>query len=353
MYHGDLVGVPTAYEDLIVGPDGLDMHTIRVRTVCPRSHLAPLRLTFMSHIVGFTFGSFGDILSILQLARTVQRLLSDSLGASSEYQDLLLELDRTLRVLHLVQGVTTPRHGSGSLSINTHEDIRQSISRCRIVIFDLYVRIQKFRESLRKGGSGSRMRDSWRKIGWGLFKLDELVDIRRKLKDEGDVIMALLDVSNSYVVYLSPRYGVRLLHGFNYDAYSMAISRVEDTVRESQTTVLEIKHCIAEIPEVLGHYWEGGSTARDRPIILNDMLGQRILLPVHLCRTSRVCLDIIIFEFFLIVLHRTSNVSYASIIKAKPAIDSLYLGNMTYHLNLAGTLCLRVTGWFGRELSLI
>ncbi|EIM79400.1 uncharacterized protein STEHIDRAFT_163759 [Stereum hirsutum FP-91666 SS1] len=216
----------------------------------------------MSQIVGFTFGSFGDILSILQLARTVQRLLSDSLGASSEYQDLLLELDRMLRVLHLVQGATTPRHGSGSLSINTHEDLRLSITRCRIVIFDLYARIQKFRESLRKGGSGSRMRDSWRKIGWGLFKVDELVDIRRKLKDEGDVIMTLLDVSNS-----------------------MAISRVEDIVRASQANVLEIKHCIDEIPEVLGYYWEGGSMIGDRPIILNDMLGQCIQLPAQIYRT--------------------------------------------------------------------
>lgn len=188
------------------------MHTYACASFTLVLRISPLCLTSMSQIVGFTFGSFGDILSILQLVRTVQRLLSDSLGASSEYQDPLLELDRTLRVLHLVQGVTTPRHGSGSLSINTHEDLRLSISRCRIVIFDLYVRIQKFRESLRKGGSGSRMRDSWRKIGWGLFKVDELVDIRRKLKDEGDVITTLLDVSNSYVEFPSSEFGVRIPH---------------------------------------------------------------------------------------------------------------------------------------------
>lgn len=80
----------------------------------------------MSQIIGFTFGSFGDILSILQLARTVQTLLCDSRGTSPQYQDLLLELDSTLRVLHLVQGVTTLRHGSGSLLINTHEELRKS-----------------------------------------------------------------------------------------------------------------------------------------------------------------------------------------------------------------------------------
>lgn len=133
----------------------------------------------------------------------------------------------------------------------------------------------------------------------------------------------------------------------------MAISRVEDTVRESQTTVLEIKHCIAEIPEVLGHYWEGGSTFRDRPIILNDMLGQRIQLPLHLCKTAKVCH--ICFSYHLdndTVYPRTSKVSCAFIIKAKPDIASSFRESTIFRQSPAGTHYRLAIGWFVRVPSL-
>lgn len=57
-------------------------------------------------VIGFTFGSFGDVLSILKIAYDVRALLSESKGASEEYQQLLAELDTSLRTLHLVQRIT-------------------------------------------------------------------------------------------------------------------------------------------------------------------------------------------------------------------------------------------------------
>lgn len=41
------------------------------------------------------------------------------------------------------------------------------------------------------------MRDSWMKVGWGLFRKEQLLETRRKLKAENDVVMTLLGVSNS------------------------------------------------------------------------------------------------------------------------------------------------------------
>lgn len=71
------------------------------------------------------------------------------------------------------------------------------MTRCRTLVFDLYGRIARYREVLKQGGSGSRMMDSWRKVGWGFFRKDDLLDMRRKLKDENDRIMILLEASNA------------------------------------------------------------------------------------------------------------------------------------------------------------
>lgn len=52
----------------------------------------------------------------------------------------------------------------------------------------------------------------------------------------------------------------------------MAMTRVESTVRESQATILEIRRCVQEIPNVLRYSWEGGPSREDRPITLLDIL---------------------------------------------------------------------------------
>lgn len=157
-------------------------------------------------VIGFTFGSFGDVLSILKIAYDVRALLSESKGASEEYQQLLAELDASLRTLHLVQGVFLAKDAA-SLPPDVQMAIQQSVSNSRTLILDLYVKIARFRSSLQKGGSGSMMRDSWRKIGWGLFKQDELIESRRRLSEQTNIIRSLLGLSNSYVCPLVGLYG--------------------------------------------------------------------------------------------------------------------------------------------------
>lgn len=152
-------------------------------------------------VIGFSFGSFGDIRSILKMAYDVRALLSESKGASEEYQHLLAELDASLRTLHLVQGVFLAKYAA-SLPPDVLTAIQQSVSNSRTLISGLYTQIARFRESLlKKGGSGTMMRDSWRKIGWGLFKQDELVESQRRLSEQTSIIRTLLGLSNSYAVY--------------------------------------------------------------------------------------------------------------------------------------------------------
>ncbi|EIM82301.1 uncharacterized protein STEHIDRAFT_160850 [Stereum hirsutum FP-91666 SS1] len=212
-------------------------------------------------VFAFTFGSFGDILSIVQLGYKVRTLLSESKGATEEYQQLLSELDTSLRTLHLVHGALFAKDAA-SLPPDVVKAIRQSVSNSWIIIFDIYSKIARFRDKLKKGGSGSMMRASWQKIGWGLFKQDELVESRRRLSEQSSVIKTLLGLSSSIIV-----------------------TRVENQVLASHAEILEISRCVKGIPKVLGYSWEGGLNPESRPISLLDMLGQSIRLPLELCRT--------------------------------------------------------------------
>lgn len=66
-------------------------------------------------LVGFTFGSFGDIITIIGLAVQVHKALSESAGSSEEYQDLLADLGSFSQLLQIVQSaslITWPRQGT-------------------------------------------------------------------------------------------------------------------------------------------------------------------------------------------------------------------------------------------------
>lgn len=140
------------------------------------------------------------------------------------------------------------------------------------------------------------MRDSWQKIGWGLFKQDELVDSRRRLSEQSSVIRTLLGLSSSYVfgpfVRLPSCCSNRPT--YTYTDLSIIVTRVENQVLASHAAILEISRCVKGIPKVLGYSWEGGLNPESRPISLLDMLGQSIRLPLELCRTWNVRLAVYI-----------------------------------------------------------
>lgn len=123
-------------------------------------------------LIGFTFGSFGDIVTIAQLLQGIIAALSESRGASSEYQNLISQLRAFSDVLRSVHD-TIFDHNSGPppLSAHTARCLRKELDGCHSQLQSVQKRIHGYQNSLRKGGSGSRMRDSWRKIGWGCLRV--------------------------------------------------------------------------------------------------------------------------------------------------------------------------------------
>ena len=137
---------------------------------------SPLRRILMSF--GF---SVGDFIAVGKLIFQISSALRESTGSSAEYQSLLLRLDsltETLRIAEVsVRGHQLPRSATNA--------IRNHLGQCSAHLGKFSAIIEKHRKSLSKGGSGNRIADSWRKIGWSLFTKEEIKEINSAL--EGDV----------------------------------------------------------------------------------------------------------------------------------------------------------------------
>ncbi|THH12861.1 hypothetical protein EW146_g7299 [Bondarzewia mesenterica] len=208
-------------------------------------------------IAVFSFGSFGDIVAVIQLARSISNALSESAGSSKEYQMLIAELDSFSGTIETVQDAMSSARG---LSTSVENAIRHALGLCHGILKDIESKIIGYKESLNKGGTGRAVRDLWRKIGWALFKKEELVEMRRRLHGQLEGMNTLLTLSN-----------------WN------ALERMEKIGHDHHVTLTEIHRCVQELPQKLGYHWECGFDRAHKPIRFSDMLGQTIHLPMELC----------------------------------------------------------------------
>lgn len=135
--------------------------------------------------------SFGDIVAAGNLALAIYKALSDSTGSSYEYQCLVDELhsfERALRTVELAIAISPP---SGRLA----QDIREETTTCLNLLKTFFDRIQSYQKDLGTGSKGA----SWRKIGWGLFKADEVRNFRQKLSQHKLNIILFLSGLQMYV----------------------------------------------------------------------------------------------------------------------------------------------------------
>lgn len=140
----------------------------------------------------FSFGSFGDIIATAQLAYRLAQALSDSRGSSVEYQELISELDTLSNALQSLNEFVRRQPFPPSVQ----NGIKHALSRCHTLMLSFMERIVGYQTSLRKGGSGSKWRDSWRKIGWAVFRKEELVELKTKLMEQKATINMMLALSH-------------------------------------------------------------------------------------------------------------------------------------------------------------
>lgn len=153
----------------------------------------------MAQLVGFTFGSFGDIITIIGVVKQAHKALSESAGSSEDYQNLLADLDSFSQLLQTVQSVCSSV-GPDGLPRSLENGIGEALGRSKVVLNEIYANIAGYQESLKKGGSGSWIEDSWRKIWWCLSKKEDIKEMRQRLSDCAQILDTLLSVSQSYVL---------------------------------------------------------------------------------------------------------------------------------------------------------
>ncbi|KAJ7626297.1 hypothetical protein DFH06DRAFT_737465 [Mycena polygramma] len=200
--------------------------------------------------------SFGDILALANLAWSIARVLRESTGSSAEYQALIAELESLGTALKsLEQFVTTNR-----LQESVENACRFALSKCQSDMTAFLKKVEGYQRSLKKGGSGNSVRDSWRKIGWGLFKKEEIVLIRKQLADQKATISMMLGLS-----------------------HCTSLERVEKAATQQQVTLAAIHFSIKQLPRTLGYTWEGGNT--HKVVWFIDAVGNKLPIPIELCIT--------------------------------------------------------------------
>lgn len=153
-------------------------------------------------LAGFTFGSFGDVISLISLVLQVRRALGDSAGASEDHQALIAELDSFSHLLHVVREALTIHDNPRKLPNSVRNAMKQGLLSSAALLADFYKDVERYSGSLRQGGSGSVIRDSWMKVEWALYKKEDVRQMRRRLADQVGRINALLSVSYWYVCVL-------------------------------------------------------------------------------------------------------------------------------------------------------
>jgi hypothetical protein len=136
--------------------------------------------------VGFGF-SAGDFIAALDLVTTIVSALRESGGSSTEYQALVSQLYTLETALLRVKRLELDESQYAEVIA-----LRQAAAQCQTTIDAFWKKIQKYQPSLGEGGSGNRVKDSWRKVKWAVCKKDDLLKFKMDLLGHTESIELLL-----------------------------------------------------------------------------------------------------------------------------------------------------------------
>ncbi|OIW29471.1 hypothetical protein CONLIGDRAFT_328831 [Coniochaeta ligniaria NRRL 30616] len=151
----------------------------------------------------FTFGSLGDIITISQLVYQLARALDDSRGSSKSYQELRKDLDVFGQIL--VQLIAAFEMFDSSAWLSNIDTITRSVvADCAGMIKDALDHLAKYDSSLRPGGSGNRVKDTFNKVKW-LGEKQNIEELREKLRTGSERITMLLNIASKVSARLDCR----------------------------------------------------------------------------------------------------------------------------------------------------
>ena len=143
-----------------------------------------------------SFGySVGDCVAGANLTYRLIRALSETQGSSHEFQEAMGELS-SLQQTFLLISQMKPSPLLDRATINAASHIVLSSME---LIGDFFKRTESYRKRLSGAVSSPSYASSWQKIGWALFKREELKQLRDILHTKLGHINLLLSAANLYV----------------------------------------------------------------------------------------------------------------------------------------------------------
>ncbi|KAI0134228.1 hypothetical protein BJ170DRAFT_609022 [Xylariales sp. AK1849] len=214
--------------------------------------------------VALTFGSLGDIIAVCQLAIQLGKAIGvgrrDAGGSSLDYLGLTKDLE--LFVAILMQVVATYQQHELTPYLDSIDIATKSVvDECATSIQETLDHVRpKYHASLRAGGSGSKMRDTYRKIEWSIREKERMQHLRDRLRD-GIERLSLLTM-------LAARKSARV-----DNATMLArIDEVRQVIRDQQTQVQQ--GMLAKIEEARRSIVEQQQQSQDKILVRIDEVRQ-------------------------------------------------------------------------------
>lgn len=178
-------------------------------------------------VLPITCNAVGDIIAVAQLIHKIVTALSDSRGASREYEDLLRELRLLHDILRCAIAVATTM--SSTISGAALEEIVDEAAKWKDELEDLRDKIEGYQKSLRKS--------TLHAVAWVLFRQDEIKDLRERLSRYRTTITLWLVMGNTI-------------------ADSVMLAFADEARRDHMSVKIklnEILTCLRQPPQALGY----------------------------------------------------------------------------------------------------
>ncbi|KZV91147.1 hypothetical protein EXIGLDRAFT_750292 [Exidia glandulosa HHB12029] len=146
-------------------------------------------------IAAFTFGSFGDIATILQLAWTIRRSLSDSARAVAQVQTLIADIDA---FTHALQQIKSAMDNRAFVPEDLMNGIAHALESCFLLLRCVQDQITSYNARM-SGAVGARaLKRYWAVLGWEILGGRSKVEaMRARLSEQFEVIQTLLAAAQS------------------------------------------------------------------------------------------------------------------------------------------------------------
>ncbi|KAK9782678.1 hypothetical protein SCAR479_01021 [Seiridium cardinale] len=169
----------------------------------------------------FTYGSFGDLITTVQLVWRLSQALSDSYGSAQEFQDLVVELNLFYGSLH-----------EGPELESLIRLVKPAVAACRNAIEPfLQKAFKKYGKSLmRPKGSRKSILDMIKRIQWSIFEKDKVTQMRDSLRRNKDVIDMVQSLAQGWVPLLD-----------SLQVMSVANKRRQSITQEQDSNIVAVR----------------------------------------------------------------------------------------------------------------